>query len=32
MDRMIEFPNLGIRLSSVGDHITILDLILLFTG
>ncbi len=32
MDRMIEFPNLGIRLSSVGDHITIFGFDIAFYG
>lgn len=32
MDRMIEFPNLGIRLSSVGDHITVFGFDIAFYG
>ncbi len=32
MDRMIEFPNLGIRLPSVGDHITVFGFDIAFYG
>ncbi len=32
MEKMIEFPNLGIRLSSVGDHITVFGYDIAFYG
>lgn len=32
MDRMIDFPNLGIHLSSVGDHITVFGYDIAFYG
>lgn len=32
MDKMIEFPNLGIHLSSVGDHITVFGFDIAFYG
>lgn len=32
MNRMIEFPNLGIHLSSVGDHITVFDFDIAYYG
>ncbi len=32
MDRMIEFPNIGIKLSDVGDHVTIFGFDIAFYG